>query len=157
GNGMARFAASGRFVVMRHPRASLSNTGTATLRKLRCFRRIVNYTTRSLHPVRRRDSSVVPPAPVANSLTPAQLPAILEAMRTHYPHYALVATLASTGHRFCHASPLRWEDWTNKRACTAVRKHSRGEISLGKTSDHQAPPPLPRCSKHLSVSWHPKT
>ena len=47
-----------------------------------------------------------------NSLTPEQLAAFLEAMRTHYPqHYALVATLAYTGLRFCHASALRWEDW----------------------------------------------
>jgi len=50
-----------------------------------------------------------------NSLTPEQLAAFLEAMRMHYPqHYALVATLAYTGLRFCHASALRWEDWNEQ-------------------------------------------
>ena len=65
-----------------------------------------------------------------NSLTPEQLAAFLEAMRTHYPqHYALVATLAYTGLRFCHASALRWEDWDEQAGVLrVVRKHFRGEI-----------------------------
>jgi integrase len=65
-----------------------------------------------------------------NSLTPDQLAAFLEAMRTSYPqHYALVATLAYTGLRFCHASALRWEDWDEQAAVLrVVRKHFRGEI-----------------------------
>jgi integrase len=65
-----------------------------------------------------------------NSLTPEQLVAFLEAMRTHYPqHYALVATLAYTGLRFCHASALRWEDWDEPSGVLrVVRKHFRGEI-----------------------------
>ncbi|HEX7841485.1 MAG TPA: site-specific integrase [Kofleriaceae bacterium] len=65
-----------------------------------------------------------------NSLTPEQLVAFLEAMRTHYPqHYALVATLAYTGLRFCHASALRWEDWDEPAGVLrVVRKHFRGEI-----------------------------
>jgi integrase len=65
-----------------------------------------------------------------NSLTPEQLAAFLEAMRTHYPqHYALVATLAYTGLRFCHASALRWEDWDEEPGVLrVVRKHFRGEI-----------------------------
>jgi integrase len=65
-----------------------------------------------------------------NSLTPEQLAAFLEAMRTHYPqHYALVATLAYTGLRFCHASALRWEDWDEPTGVLrVVRKHFRGEI-----------------------------
>jgi integrase len=65
-----------------------------------------------------------------NSLTPDQLAAFLQAMRTHYPqHYALVATLAYTGLRFCHASALRWEDWDEQAGVLrVVRKHFRGEI-----------------------------
>ncbi len=51
-------------------------------------------------------------------------------MRTHYPqHHALVATLAYTGLRFCHASALRWEDWDEESGVLrVVRKHFRGEI-----------------------------
>ena len=65
-----------------------------------------------------------------NALTPEQLAAFLEAMRTHYPqHYALVATLAYTGLRFCHASALRWEDWDEATGVLrVVRKHFRGTI-----------------------------
>ena len=65
-----------------------------------------------------------------NSLTPEQLIAFLDAMHTEYPqHYALVATLAYTGLRFCHASALCWEDW-DREACVirVVRKHFRGEV-----------------------------
>jgi integrase len=64
-----------------------------------------------------------------NSLTPEQLVAFLEAMRKHYPHYTLVATLAYTGLRFCHASALRWEDWDEQAGVLrVVRKHFRGEV-----------------------------
>lgn len=65
-----------------------------------------------------------------NSLTPEQLIAFLEAMRASYPqHYALVATLAYTGLRFCHASALRWEDWDEQAGVLrVVRKHFRGEV-----------------------------
>jgi len=65
-----------------------------------------------------------------NSLTPEQLVTFLEAMRNHYPqHYALVATLAYTGLRFCHASALRWEDWDEPAGVLrVVRKHFRGGI-----------------------------
>ncbi|HEU4730200.1 MAG TPA: site-specific integrase [Kofleriaceae bacterium] len=66
----------------------------------------------------------------SNSLTPEQLFALLEAMRIHYPqHYALVATLAYTGLRFCHASALRWEDWDEQEGVLrVVRKHFRGKV-----------------------------
>jgi integrase/recombinase XerD len=76
----------------------------------------------------------LPEAPIddcePNSLTPDQLAAFLEAMRTHYPqHYALVATLADTGLRFCQASALRWEDWDEQAGVLrVVRKHFRIEI-----------------------------
>jgi integrase len=66
----------------------------------------------------------------ANALTPEQLVAFLEAMRGAYPqHYALVATLAYTGLRFCHASALRWEDWDEQAGVLrVVRKHFRGKV-----------------------------
>ena len=66
----------------------------------------------------------------SNSLTPDQLVAFLEAMRASYPqHYALVAILAYTGLRFCHASALRWEDWNEQAGVLwVVRKHFRGKI-----------------------------
>lgn len=65
-----------------------------------------------------------------NALAPEQLVAFLEAMRTHYPqHYALVALLAYTGLRFCHASALRWEDWDEATGVIrVVRKHFRGTV-----------------------------
>jgi len=73
-----------------------------------------------------------PPVDLAepNSLTPEQLVTFLEAMRSHYPqHYALVATLAYTGLRFCHASALRWEDWDEQGGVLrVVRKHFRGKV-----------------------------
>lgn len=51
-------------------------------------------------------------------------------MRTHYPQlYALVALLAYTGLRFCHASALRWEDWDEATGVIrVVRKHFRGTV-----------------------------
>jgi integrase len=66
----------------------------------------------------------------ANALTPEQLVAFLEAMRGAYAqHYALVATLAYTGLRFCHASALRWEDWDEQAGVLrVVRKHFRGKV-----------------------------
>ena len=74
-----------------------------------------------------------------NSLTPEQLIAFLEAMRNHYPqHYALVATLAYTGPRFCHASALRWEDWDEPAGVLrVVRKHFRGEIEMARVEQRQ--------------------
>jgi integrase len=67
---------------------------------------------------------------VDHRLTPEQLVAFLEAMRAAYPqHYALVATLAYTGLRFCHASALRWEDWDEPAGVLrVVRKHFRGKV-----------------------------
>jgi integrase len=66
----------------------------------------------------------------ANSLSPTQLAAFLTAMRTHYPqHYALVALLAYTGLRFCHASALHWDDWEEARGVLRVsRKQVRGKL-----------------------------
>jgi integrase len=44
-------------------------------------------------------------------------------------HYALVATLAYTGLRFCHSSALRWEDSDEEPGVLrVVRKHFRGQI-----------------------------
>jgi len=76
----------------------------------------------------------LPEAPIepkdANALSPEQLAAFLEAMRTHYPqHHGLVVLLAFTGLRFCHASALRWGDWDEEaHVIRIVRKHVRGEV-----------------------------
>jgi integrase len=65
-----------------------------------------------------------------NALSPDELIKFLAAMKAECPrHYALVAVLAYTGLRFCHASALRWEDWDRKAAVIrVVRKNFRGEI-----------------------------
>ncbi len=60
-----------------------------------------------------------PPATEPKSLRPDELSRFLAEVRAQYPqHYALTATLAFTGLRFCHASALKWEDWTTRRACS---------------------------------------
>jgi len=65
-----------------------------------------------------------------NALSPEQLVAFLAAMKRDFPqHYGLVALLAYTGLRFCHASALRWDDWDEPaRVIHVVRKNFRGEI-----------------------------
>ncbi|MFN0252728.1 MAG: tyrosine-type recombinase/integrase [Kofleriaceae bacterium] len=65
-----------------------------------------------------------------NALSPEQLIKFLAAMKAECPrHYALVAVLAYTGLRFCHASALRWEDWDRKAAVIkVVRKNFRGVV-----------------------------
>lgn len=65
-----------------------------------------------------------------NALSPQQLIAFLAAMKAECPqHYALVAVLAYTGLRFCHASALRWSDWDQQAAVIrVVRKNFRGEV-----------------------------
>jgi len=58
-----------------------------------------------------------------NALSPEQLQKFMAAMRTAYPqHYPLLATLAYTGLRFCHASALRWEDWDEKAGVLHIRR-----------------------------------
>jgi integrase len=63
-----------------------------------------------------------------NALTAKQLAAFLAAMKKdHKQHYGLVAMLAFTGLRFCHASALRWEDWDEEdNVLRVVRKNFRG-------------------------------
>ncbi len=79
-----------------------------------------------------------------NALTPEQLSAFLDAMRTHYPqHHALVVLLAFTGLRFCHASALRWEDWDETtNVLRLVRKQVRGKVGPV-TRKKQAPKEYP--------------
>ncbi len=58
-----------------------------------------------------------------NALTPKQLAKFLVAVKKGFPHhYALAATLAYTGLRFCHASALRWEDIDWSSAVVHVRR-----------------------------------
>jgi integrase len=58
-----------------------------------------------------------------NSLLPDELARFLAAMeRLHPRHYALTATLALTGLRFCHASALRWEDLDEKTGILRIER-----------------------------------
>ena len=65
-----------------------------------------------------------------NALTPDILGAFLVIMQRLSPqHFALVATLAFTGLRFCHASALRWEEIDfEKGIVLVVRKNIRGRV-----------------------------
>jgi integrase len=65
-----------------------------------------------------------------NALGPEELNKFLEAMREKYPqHYPLVAVLAFTGLRFCHASALKWEDIDETAEVIRVlRKQVRGVV-----------------------------
>jgi integrase len=65
-----------------------------------------------------------------NALLPGQLARFLDQMKRRYPqHYALAATLALTGLRFCHASALRWEDFDQDRRILRVRRRQlRGRV-----------------------------
>jgi integrase len=67
----------------------------------------------------------------SNALTPAELAAFLSEMRASFPqHFALAATLAFSGLRFCHASALKWEDFDEEQGLLRVRrKQVRGEVS----------------------------
>lgn len=77
-----------------------------------------------------------------NKLTPEEMLRFLEVMKQHYPRqYGLVALLAFTGLRFCHASALRWEDWDEVEGIIYVRrKQSRGRI--GPVSRKKRAPPV---------------
>jgi integrase len=65
-----------------------------------------------------------------NSLKPELLGIFLHNMERLSPqHYALVAVLAFTGLRFCHASALRWEDMNaDSGVLRVVRKNIRGRV-----------------------------
>ncbi len=79
-----------------------------------------------------------------NNLTPKEMLRFLELMKQHYPRqYGLVAVLAFTGLRFCHASALRWEDWDEVENVLYVRrKQSRGRIAPV-SRKKRAPPVIP--------------
>jgi hypothetical protein len=66
----------------------------------------------------------------SNALTPAELAAFLDAMKTDCKqHYPLVVLLAYTGLRFCHASALHWEDWDEQAGVLRIsRKNVRGKL-----------------------------
>jgi integrase len=65
-----------------------------------------------------------------NSLKPELLGSFLHNMERLSPqHYALVAVLAFTGLRFCHASALRWEDMdADSGVLRVLRKNIRGRV-----------------------------
>lgn len=91
----------------------------------------------------------------SNALTPAELAAFLDAMKTDYPqHYPLVVLLAYTGLRFCHASALHWEDWDEQAGVLRItRKNARGKLGLV-TRKKRAPneyPVLPELAEILKA------
>src|SRR5206468_2467044 len=59
-----------------------------------------------------------------------QLDLFLAEMEHRYSqHFALAATLACTGLRFCHASALRWENFDAESAILHVRRRQlRGRV-----------------------------
>jgi integrase len=65
-----------------------------------------------------------------NAILPELLGTFLQNMERLSPqHYALVAVLAFTGLRFCHASALRWEDMdADNGVLHVVRKNIRGRV-----------------------------
>lgn len=65
-----------------------------------------------------------------NALSAQELVAFLAAMKRDFPqHYGLVAMLAYTGLRFCHASALKWDDWNIEAGVIrVVRKNFRGQL-----------------------------
>src|SRR6185503_17469441 len=65
-----------------------------------------------------------------NALTAKQLGTFLANMERLSPqHFALVAVLAFTGLRFCHASALRWEEIDEEKGLVlVVRKNIRGRV-----------------------------
>jgi len=79
-----------------------------------------------------------------NALAPEELNKFLVAMRDKYPqHYPLVAVLALTGLRFCHASALKWEDIDEQTGVIRVqRKQVRrhvGAVSRRKRAPKEIP------------------
>ena len=83
-----------------------------------------------------------------NSLRVDELRRFLAEMRVRYPHnYALTATLAFTGLRFCHASALRWEDVDEKAGVLRVsRKQVRGHVGPTIEMEAGAQRVSPSCS-----------
>lgn len=91
-----------------------------------------------------------------NSLTPEQLGAFLDAVRMTGPqHYAVITFMAYTGMRFCHVSPLRWEDIDEREGVIHVTK-SQVHGVLGKMKrKKKAPPKYPLDPGLLKVlEWH---
>ena len=79
-----------------------------------------------------------------NRLTESQLGAVLVWFKEHAPqHFAIVAFMAVTGLRWCHASALRWEDIDEIGGAIRIeRKNARGRI--GKvTRKKRAPKRIP--------------
>ena len=87
-----------------------------------------------------------------NALSPDQLAAFLAAMKEDFAsQYALVALLAFTGLRFCHASALRWDDWDQKAGVIrVVRKNFRGNV--GPVSRKKQAPKEFRLSRSSATS-----
>jgi integrase len=79
-----------------------------------------------------------------NALSPEQLSKFLGAMRADYPgNYALAATLAFTGLRFCHASALKWEDIDEEKGIVRIQRKQKVGIVGPVSKRKRAPKELP--------------
>jgi integrase len=81
-----------------------------------------------------------------NALSPEELQKFMAAMREKYPHhYPLLATLAYTGLRFCHASALRWEDWDEQAGVLRIKRKQVnakvGPVTRKKRAPNEYPVP----------------
>jgi integrase len=79
-----------------------------------------------------------------NALCAEELRGFLDAMRVHHPqHFGLVAVLAFTGLRFCHASALRWEDMDEQAGVLRIRRKQVlglvGQVSRKKRAPKEIP------------------
>lgn len=88
----------------------------------------------------------------SNALTPSELASFLKAWRELNPqHYALVATLAFTGLRFCHASALKWEDLDEAAGVLRIqRKQVRRHVGPV-TRKKRAPKEIPLVAELASI------
>src|SRR5690349_263171 len=98
----------------------------------------------SRDPCPRVRSPVAEEREETNAPLPKQLARFLAVMKARSPqHFALAATLALTGLRFCHASALRWEDFDERAALLHIRRRQLrgrlGPVTLVKRAPKEIP------------------
>ena len=91
-----------------------------------------------------------------NALSSDELSRFLEAMRERYPqHFALAATMAFTGLRFCHASALKWQDWDEQAAILRITRKQVCRQVGPITRKKQAPRRVPVEPELATIlRWH---
>ena len=91
-----------------------------------------------------------------NAFTTEELVRFLSLMRERYPqHYALIATMALTGLRFCHVSALKWEDVDFETGTLAIRRKQARGVPGPVSRKKRAPKVYPIGPELLTVlQWH---